>query len=128
MSKDRPVIILDQSGHLGYVNQKAFDVVCGVQNANANNCTIPDSVKSGGGDWVTDSAKNFVGLLQEPSAFGPFLTALQKNLPVAQVFSDPVKFAETGARTSSASSAGCATRASPPSRTAASNRWRRSTR
>ncbi|QQR41408.1 amidohydrolase family protein [Myxococcus xanthus] len=96
VSKDRPVIILDQSGHLGYVNQKAFDVVCGVQNANANNCTIPDSVKSGGGDWVTDSAKNFVGLLQEPSAFGPFLTALQKNLPVAQVFSDPVKFAETG--------------------------------
>ncbi|MCP3097276.1 amidohydrolase family protein [Myxococcus sp. K15C18031901] len=75
VSKDRPVIVLDQSGHLAYVNQKAFDVVCKGQ----TKCQPPSSVTDNGGKWVTD-ANGFTGLLEESPAFAPFLEATQQGI------------------------------------------------
>ncbi|NVJ10413.1 amidohydrolase family protein [Myxococcus sp. AM001] len=94
VSADRPVLILDQSGHLAYVNQKAFDVVC--PSTPGNTCTPPASVEAGGGEWVTDKDGNFTGLLREASGYAPFMKALSQNLPMALMHSDPVKLAEQG--------------------------------
>ncbi|MFP2957694.1 amidohydrolase [Myxococcus sp. 1LA] len=94
VTKDRPVLILDQSGHLAYVNQKAFEAVC--PNGVVKGCKPPDSVAQGGGEWSTDADGNFTGLLRESSAYGPFLKAMGQNLPMALMHSDPVKLAEQG--------------------------------
>ncbi|WP_434348845.1 amidohydrolase [Myxococcus virescens] len=93
-AKERPVLIVDQSGHLAYVNQKAFEAVC--PNGVVKGCKPPESVGKGGGEWVTDADGNFTGLLRESSAFGPFMKAMQQNLPMALMHSDPVKLAEQG--------------------------------
>lgn len=84
VSKDRPVLILDQSGHLAYVNQKAIDVVC----AGQSQCP-PASVAAGGGEWGPNNKAPFSGLLKESSGYAPFMAALQKSLPLAQLQSDP---------------------------------------
>lgn len=94
VSADRPVLILDQSGHLAYVNQKAIDVVC--PSTPGNKCKPPASVAAGGGEWVTDKDGNFTGLLRETSGYAPFMKALSQSLPVALMHSDPVKLAEQG--------------------------------
>ncbi|WP_426752311.1 amidohydrolase [Myxococcus sp. Y35] len=94
VTQDRPVLILDQSGHLAYVNQKAFEAVC--PNHDVKGCKPPASVGEGGGEWTTDEQGNFTGLLRESAAFAPFLAVLQKNLPMALMHSDPVKLAEQG--------------------------------
>ncbi|WP_141593820.1 amidohydrolase [Myxococcus sp. AB056] len=94
VTKERPVLIVDQSGHLAYVNQKAFEAVC--PNGVVKGCKPPDAVGKGGGEWVMDADGNFTGLLRESSAFGPFMKAMQQNLPMALMHSDPVKLAEQG--------------------------------
>ncbi|WP_095959137.1 amidohydrolase [Corallococcus macrosporus] len=94
VTKERPVLILDQSGHLAYVNQKAFEAVC--PNGVVKGCKPPDSVAQGGGAWATDADGNFTGLLQEASSYGPFLKAMQQDLPMALMHSDPIKLAEQG--------------------------------
>ncbi|WAM22908.1 amidohydrolase [Myxococcus sp. NMCA1] len=94
VTKDRPVLILDQSGHLAYVNQKAFEAVC--PNGVVKGCKPPDSVGQGGGEWATDASGNFTGLLRESSGYAPFMKAMQQNLPLALMHSDPVKLAEQG--------------------------------
>ncbi|RKI11142.1 amidohydrolase [Corallococcus sp. AB030] len=76
VSKDRPVLILDQSGHLAYVNEKAFEVVCKGQKP----CTPPGSVADGGGRWVVGSDGQYTGLLEEAAAFAPFLGATQQGM------------------------------------------------
>ncbi|WP_342375221.1 amidohydrolase family protein [Myxococcus stipitatus] len=86
VSKDRPVLILDQSGHLAYVNQRAIDVVC----AGQAQCP-PASVAQGGGEWAPNNAAPFTGLLKEASGYNPFMTALQSSLPLAQLKSHPKK-------------------------------------
>ncbi|QSQ14137.1 amidohydrolase family protein [Myxococcus landrumensis] len=84
VSKDRPVLILDQSGHLAYVNQRAIDVVCAGQTA----CP-PSTVKAGGGEWAPNNTAPFTGLLKETSGYAPFMAAMQKSLPLAQLQTHP---------------------------------------
>lgn len=85
VTKDRPVLILDQSGHLAYVNDKAFEAVCG----KAAKCKPPESVTANGGRWVVDDNGNYTGLLQESAAFAPFMAALKTGLPLELVQSNP---------------------------------------
>ncbi|WP_335928851.1 amidohydrolase [Myxococcus xanthus] len=94
VSADRPVLILDQSGHLAYVNQTAIDLVC--PSTPGNKCKPPASVAQGGGEWVTDADGNFTGLLRETSGFEPFLKALPQHLPTASMLSDPVNLVTKG--------------------------------
>ncbi|MBN9684862.1 MULTISPECIES: amidohydrolase [unclassified Corallococcus] len=78
VTKDRPVIILDQSGHLAYVNDKAFEAVCKGQKP----CNPPDSVTQHGGRWVVGDDGQYTGLLEESAAFAPFLEATQQGMMV----------------------------------------------
>ncbi|WP_223646081.1 amidohydrolase [Corallococcus sp. EGB] len=78
VSKERPVLILDQSGHLAYVNEKAFEIVCKGQKP----CTPPNSVTQNGGRWVVDSKGQYTGLLEEAAGFAPFLEATQQGMLV----------------------------------------------
>ncbi|MCY1079906.1 amidohydrolase [Archangium lansingense] len=92
VSKDRPVLILDQSGHLAYVNQKAIDAVC---SKTSDNCkTLLAEVQKGGGDWVTD-ANGYTGLLQETAGFAPFLAAMEKSLPLGLAYTNPIQLVES---------------------------------
>ncbi|MFY2561190.1 amidohydrolase [Corallococcus terminator] len=90
VSKDRPVLILDQSGHLAYVNEKAFEVVC----KGAKKCKPPESVTANGGRWVVDDNGNYTGLLEEPAAYAPFMAAMEKGLPLGLAHSNPRQFLE----------------------------------
>jgi predicted amidohydrolase YtcJ len=78
VSQERPVLIMDQSGHLAYVNQKAFEVTC-LALTGKKECTPPSSVTNDGGEWVTANGE-YTGLLRESSAYRPFFQALTKGL------------------------------------------------
>ncbi|MFY1828421.1 amidohydrolase [Myxococcus fulvus] len=84
VSKDRPVLILDQSGHLAYVNDKAIEVVC----KGVKDCAPPPSVAAGGGEWAKD-ANGYTGLLKESAGYAPFMAAMTKSLPLGLVYTDP---------------------------------------
>lgn len=90
VSKDRPVLILDQSGHLAYVNQKAFHIAC----KGVANCEPPASVTNNGGTWVKDD-KGYTGLLEEAAGFAPFLQAMAKSLPLGLMSQNPIKLVES---------------------------------
>lgn len=87
VSKDRPVLILDQSGHLAYANDKAFAAVCGGQ----PKCAVPGAVTQNGGGWVTDASGEFTGELQEAAGYAPFLAAMAKSNISGASASDPAK-------------------------------------
>ncbi|CAM3067135.1 amidohydrolase [Corallococcus soli] len=91
VSKDRPVLILDQSGHLAYVNKKAFDAVCSDK---AKCDALAASIKSEGGTWVTDD-DGYTGLLEEMAAFAPFLLAMEKSLPLGLEQQNPLRLFNT---------------------------------
>ncbi|HYO54146.1 amidohydrolase [Archangium sp.] len=100
---ERPVFILDQSGHLAYVNQKAIDVTCNYLKSTKKEECPPGSIKNGGGEWVKGPDGQFTGLIREPPAYEPFLEAmahatLKKDLnPIALLRSHPKKFIEQSA-------------------------------
>lgn len=82
VSKTRPVIILDKSGHLAYANLQAFvaagicDKVdnCGQKTADKGDFPQPP------GKWAVDEKSGlFTGLLQEPQAYVPFTVAIQAS-------------------------------------------------
>jgi predicted amidohydrolase YtcJ len=77
VSKTRPVIILDASGHLAYANRQAF-VTAGIC-ATVDNCSEKTAMKSEPvppGQWVTDSKGSFTGLLVEQQAYVDFVAAI----------------------------------------------------
>lgn len=74
VSKDRPVLVLGQSG-LAYANDKAFAAVCGGQ----PKCAVPNTVTEAGGGWVTDDKGEFTGVLQEAAGYAPFMAAMGKS-------------------------------------------------
>ncbi|AKQ67880.1 amidohydrolase domain protein [Myxococcus hansupus] len=89
VTKDRPVLILDQSGHLAYANEKAFQAVCG---GPMDSCQPPASVGDGGGAWVKDpKTGKYTGLLQEAAGYGPFMAAVGKGLPMELMQSNPTQ-------------------------------------
>lgn len=69
VSKDVPIFIINQSGHIAYVNSKAFEVA-GVSNQTPN--------PPGGGIYVKDEKGNLTGKLIEPPSYLPF----QAKMPV----------------------------------------------
>ena len=69
VSKDVPIFIINQSGHIGYVNSKAFGLA-GVNNQTPN--------PPGGGIYVKDEKGNLTGKLIEPPSYVPF----QAKMPV----------------------------------------------
>ncbi|WP_240359194.1 amidohydrolase [Pyxidicoccus trucidator] len=89
VSQDRPVFIVDQSGHLAYANQQAFEVTC-LDLTGKKECTPPASVTSSGGEWVKAGGE-YTGLLREPAAFLPFFQALMKQRPSQALQTDPVR-------------------------------------
>lgn len=90
VSSTRPVLVLDQSGHLGYVNDRALEVVC----KGTTTCPVPASVTAGGGDWVRDADGNYTGLLQESSAYLPFQQAMTTSA-VGLLTSNPTEAFQT---------------------------------
>ncbi|WP_224243188.1 amidohydrolase [Hyalangium gracile] len=89
VSADRPVFIVDQSGHLAYVNQKAIDVTCASLKKEHQECP-PASMAATGGEWVKGKDGQFTGLIREEAGFKPFLQAMGKSLtPLALLESDP---------------------------------------
>jgi len=69
VSKDVPIFIINQSGHIAYVNSKAFEVA-GVNNQTPN--------PPGGGVYVKDEKGSLTGKLIEPPSYLPF----QAKMPV----------------------------------------------
>lgn len=69
VSTDVPIFIVNQSGHIAYVNTKAFEVA-GVTNKTPN--------PPGGGIYVKDAQGNLTGKLIEPPSYLPF----QAKMPI----------------------------------------------
>ena len=69
ISKDVPIFIINQSGHIAYANSKAFEVA-GVTNQTPN--------PAGGGIYVKDANGKLTGKLIEPPSYLPF----QAKMPV----------------------------------------------
>ena len=62
-----PIFIINQSGHIGYVNHKAMELA-GVTESTPNT--------SGGGVYVKDSQGKLTGVLIEPPSYTPFITKI----------------------------------------------------
>ena len=99
-SKDIPIFIVNQSGHIGYVNHKALELA-GVTEKTPN--------PPGGGIYVKDAQGKLTGKLVEPPSYLPFM-AKMPNPTEAQLFgaieSTLKKMASTGVTTASDMSVG----------------------
>ncbi|OYY59132.1 MAG: hypothetical protein B7Y05_06985, partial [Polynucleobacter sp. 24-46-87] len=62
-----PIFIVNQSGHIGYVNHKALELA-GVTNKTPN--------PAGGGIYVKDAKGNLTGKLVEPPTYLPFMAKM----------------------------------------------------
>ena len=67
VSKDVPVFIVNQSGHIGYVNHKALELA-GVTDKTPN--------PAGGGVFVKDAKGKLTGKLVEPPSYLPFMAKM----------------------------------------------------
>lgn len=67
-----PIFIVNQSGHIGYVNHKALELA-GV-NENTPN-------PSGGGKYLKDAAGKLTGVLIEPPTYTPFMAKMPAPSP-----------------------------------------------
>jgi|GEM_PF-1463922 len=101
--KLKPTFLLDQSGHLAYVNQEAFieagicdNTPCGEHNLNPG-FSLPQSATPPLGTWVMDESGNFTGLLKEEGAFKPFMDkiASSKKIEALENFASDAKSLET---------------------------------
>lgn len=95
VSKDVPIFIVNQSGHIGYVNNKAIELA-GITNKTPN--------PAGGGIYVKDAQGRLTGKLVEPPSYLAFMA----KMPVpteAQLFGaiqqTMKRFAATGVTTAS---------------------------
>ena len=93
---DQPIFILDQSGHVAYVNMQAFVKagICSQENVDKNNCG-PNTMTSLGVDycpnkkecngsglatWAVDDNNKFTGKLLEEPAYTLFMVAISDDL------------------------------------------------
>ena len=67
VSKDVPIFIVNQSGHIGYVNHKALEIA-GVTDKTPN--------PAGGGVFVKDAKGKLTGKLVEPPSYLPFMAKM----------------------------------------------------
>jgi len=89
-----PIFIINQSGHIGYVNHKALELA-GVTESTPN--------PSGGGVYVKDAHGKLTGKLIEPPSYAPFMAKMPR--PSAEDLVKAVKkttqyIASTGVTTS----------------------------
>jgi predicted amidohydrolase YtcJ len=95
-----PIFLVNQSGHIGYVNNKAIELA-GVTNKTPN--------PAGGGIYVKDAQGKLTGKLVEPPSYLPFM-AKMPNPTEAQLFGaiegTMKKMASTGVTTASEMSLG----------------------
>lgn len=70
-----PIFIINQSGHIGYVNHKALELA-GVTESTPN--------PGGGGVYVKDAAGKLTGVLIEPPTYAPFMAKMPKP-PIADL-------------------------------------------
>lgn len=92
---NQPVLIIDQSGHLGYVNQAAFDALQAFRTR--NNLPWPPQFVEGGA-WALSATPNapdnskYSGLLIEQEAYTPFVQMIGATDPgfKGQILRDPV--------------------------------------
>ena len=95
-----PIFIVNQSGHIGYVNHKALELA-GVTNKTLN--------PAGGGIYVKDAKGQLTGKLVEPPTYLPFM-AKMPNPTEEQLFAaiegTMKKMASTGVTTASDMSVG----------------------
>ena len=95
-----PIFIVNQSGHIGYVNHKALELA-GVTNKTPN--------PAGGGIYVKDAKGQLTGKLVEPPTYLPFMSKMP-NPTEEQLFAaiqgTMKKMASTGVTTASDMSVG----------------------
>ncbi|MDP3620530.1 MAG: amidohydrolase family protein [Polynucleobacter sp.] len=95
-----PIFIVNQSGHIGYVNNKAIELA-GITNKTPN--------PPGGGIYVKDAQGKLTGKLVEPPSYLPFM-AKMPNPTEAELFgaiqATMKKIASTGVTTASEMSVG----------------------
>jgi predicted amidohydrolase YtcJ len=100
VSKDVPIFIVNQSGHIGYVNNKAIELA-GITNKTPN--------PPGGGIYVKDAQGKLTGKLVEPPSYLPFMAKMPAPSE-AQLFGaiqqTMKRFAATGVTTASEMSVG----------------------
>ena len=100
VSKDVPIFIVNQSGHIGYVNHKALELA-GVTDKTPN--------PPGGGIYVKDAKGKLTGKLVEPPSYLPFMAKMPAPTE-AQLFGaiqgTMKKIASTGVTTASEMSVG----------------------
>jgi predicted amidohydrolase YtcJ len=100
VSKDIPIFIVNQSGHIGYVNHKALELA-GVTDKTPN--------PPGGGIYVKDAKGKLTGKLVEPPSYLPFMAKMPAPTE-AQLFGaiqgTMKKIASTGVTTASEMSVG----------------------
>lgn len=100
VSKDIPIFIVNQSGHIAYVNRKALELA-GVNNKTPN--------PAGGGVYVKDAKGNLTGKLIEPPSYLPFMAKMPNPTEeelFAAIQGTMKKMASTGVTTASDMSVG----------------------
>ncbi|QWE08298.1 amidohydrolase [Polynucleobacter ibericus] len=100
VSKDVPVFIVNQSGHIGYVNHKALELA-GVTNKSPN--------PPGGGVYVKDAKGNLTGKLIEPPSYLAFMAKMPAPTEaqlLGAIQGTMKKIASTGVTTASEMSVG----------------------
>ncbi|MDH6420089.1 putative amidohydrolase YtcJ [Polynucleobacter sphagniphilus] len=100
VSKDVPIFIVNQSGHIGYVNHKALELA-GVTDQTPN--------PAGGGIFVKDAKGKLTGKLVEPPSYLPFMAKMPaptESQLIGAIQGTLKKMASTGVTTASEMSVG----------------------
>jgi predicted amidohydrolase YtcJ len=100
VSKDVPIFIVNQSGHIGYVNNKAI-ALAGITNKTPN--------PPGGGVYVKDAQGKLTGKLVEPPSYLPFMAKMpvpSEEQLFGAIQQTMKRFAATGVTTASEMSLG----------------------
>lgn len=100
VSKDIPIFIVNQSGHIAYVNHKALELA-GVTNKTPN--------PAGGGVYVKDAQGRLTGKLVEPPSYLPFMAKMPAPTEaqlLGAIQGTLKKMASTGVTTASEMSVG----------------------
>lgn len=100
VSTEVPIFVVNQSGHIAYVNRKAFELA-GITNKTPN--------PVGGGVFVKDAQGNLTGKLIEPTSYLPFMAKMPQPSEaqlIGAIQSTMKKVAATGVTTASEMSVG----------------------
>lgn len=105
LSAERPILLIDQSGHFGYVNHAAFDALRDVlapDCSTSKSCSGWPPALGDGGEWDlkkgctpkgADDTSCYTGLLTEIPGYNPFFQAVGIRA-LADFHQDPSKYVE----------------------------------